>query len=160
MRELRTKDLDEHGRCRACGKHRDHHPREGVNFYCDVPLTPTTGPFTLDDAQRAVREFHQKHAMDSVHLNTSLLRLHLVQEETSELAMGFYRGDRRLLADALTDLLYVVLGTFDLYDLNATTLFKEVHRSNMTKAVSGDPRVTDKGNAYQPPNLDVAKRRP
>lgn len=31
--------------------------------------------------------------------------------------------------------------------------FYEVHRSNMTKKVSGDTRVLDKGDEYSPPNL-------
>jgi phosphoribosyl-ATP pyrophosphohydrolase len=85
-------------------------------------------------------------------------RLHLITEETAELAEALREMNEEETLDALADLLYVVLGTAVTFDLPIEAAFDEVHRSNMTK--SPDYRKkrftkdTDaKGDSYEPPNL-------
>lgn len=77
-----------------------------------------------------------------------------MSEELDEYIESAEFGDLIGIADALSDLLYVVLGTAVTHGLDLEPLFDEVHRSNMTKAPL-DP-VTgkgDKGPDYQPPDL-------
>jgi len=95
-------------------------------------------------------------------------RLHLIIEETAELAVAFHRGcdpndeEDRLdyetaVLDALADLAYVVIGSAVAFDLPLANGFSEVHASNMTKEKQPtDPsahRVRAKGPNYRPPNL-------
>ena len=63
------------------------------------------------------------------------LRVSLIQEELNEYRHAAEAHDLVGVADALSDLMYVVLGTcvsHGLQDL-AEALFDEVHRSNMSK---------------------------
>jgi len=113
---------------------------------------------TLRQAQLMVTEFNRKHGNKRVTCDyniTAVLRLHLMQEELGEIAEAFFRHDRVSLADGLADLLYVVLGTADLYNINLQEVFREVHRSNMTKEVTGDRRVRTKGKWSKPKIEDV-----
>lgn len=64
------------------------------------------------------------------------LRFNLIHEENRELTEAASKGDIVEVADALCDLLYVVLGAFSAYGFNpvlAKELFDEVQRSNMSK---------------------------
>ncbi len=79
-------------------------------------------------------------------------RLHLIVEETFELARGLKDLDEVDVADALTDLLYVVVGSFVTWGLPMEELFDEVHRSNMTKNTDGGHKP-GKGETFSPPNL-------
>lgn len=89
-------------------------------------------------------------------------RAHLMVEELSELMAAMREGDEVKALDALADLLYVVLGTADTFDLPVAAAFAEVHRSNMTKeAQADDPeraRCRDKGPRYSPPDLEGVLR--
>lgn len=78
------------------------------------------------------------------------LRASLLIEELAEFLEGVATGDTLAAADGLADLAYVVEGASEVYNLPLGPLFDEVHRSNMTKAVS-TTRVKDKGPDYQPP---------
>lgn len=84
-------------------------------------------------------------------------RLDLLKEELSELEEGIHSGDQIKVADALGDLLYVLVGTAIEFDIPLEEVFNEVHRSNMTKLprqpddIKG--RIRDKGHAYVPPDL-------
>jgi predicted HAD superfamily Cof-like phosphohydrolase len=95
-------------------------------------------------------------------------RLHLILEETAELAAALATGcdpnddESRLnyetaVLDALADLTYVVFGSAVAFDLPLANGFSEVHASNMTKEKQPtDPsahRVRAKGPNYRPPNL-------
>ena len=87
------------------------------------------------------------------------LRIALIEEELDELREGIANEDLVEIADALTDLLYVIYGTGHSYGLPLDQCFAEVHRSNMTKlGEDGKPmRRSDgkilKGVNYTPPNL-------
>ena len=63
------------------------------------------------------------------------IRIKLLQEELDEYARAARDHDLIETADALTDLLYVLLGTYVTHGLQdyAEALFDEVHRSNMSK---------------------------
>ncbi len=63
------------------------------------------------------------------------LRVSLIQEELDEYRAAAEAGDLVEIADALSDLMYVVLGTYIAHGLQdaAEDLFAEVQRSNMSK---------------------------
>lgn len=63
------------------------------------------------------------------------LRYNLAKEELDEYLEACQNKDLVGVADALTDQLYVLLGTFLRHGMQdiAENLFNEVHRSNMTK---------------------------
>ena len=63
-------------------------------------------------------------------------------------ALMLAAGELVEIADALTDLLYLVLGTYHSHGLQdiAAELFDEVHRSNMTKlGANGQPVLREDG---------------
>lgn len=63
------------------------------------------------------------------------LRVRLIEEELEELKVAIKERDFIEVADALTDILYVTIGSFLEFGLGKLLpkLFNEVHRSNMTK---------------------------
>jgi predicted HAD superfamily Cof-like phosphohydrolase len=70
------------------------------------------------------------------------VRYNLMQEELEEYRQASEAGDLTGVADALTDLMYVVLGTYIAHGLQdvAEELFREVHSSNMSKLdANGQP---------------------
>lgn len=68
-------------------------------------------------------------------------RLAFIFEEVTELVKGFERNDLPAFADALVDLVWVVLGTAHYAGIPFDALWKEVQRANMEKRpwVEGDP---------------------
>jgi predicted HAD superfamily Cof-like phosphohydrolase len=62
------------------------------------------------------------------------LRLKLIKEEYDELVEGVKNKDITEVADALTDLLYVIYGAGHTLGINLDKCFDIVHDSNMTKA--------------------------
>jgi predicted HAD superfamily Cof-like phosphohydrolase len=92
---------------------------------------------------------------------TVALRVSLIQEELNEYQEAAETHDLVGIADALSDLMYVVLGTYVSHGLQdvAEALFAEVHASNMSK-LDADGRVlyrSDgkvlKSNLWRPPDL-------
>ena len=61
------------------------------------------------------------------------LRLDLIEEELDELQYGIDNQDMVEVADALTDLLYVVYGAGHAFGIDLDDCFKEVHKSNLSK---------------------------
>ena len=87
-----------------------------------------------------------------------LHRMHLILEEAAELAKAFLSTDRIKVADALGDLLYVVLGTGVVYNIPLDRVFAEIQKSNMTKdcrRMATDRRA--KGPDYVPPDLSFIR---
>lgn len=80
------------------------------------------------------------------------LRVRLLQEELEEYREAAERGDLLHVADALTDLLYVLLGAFVTHGLQdvAQELFDEVHRSNMSKLAEDGLVLRDDGKVMKP----------
>lgn len=97
------------------------------------------------------------------------LRVKLIQEELDELKEGLATNNIVEVADAISDLLYVVIGAGIVYGIPMETVFDEVHRSNMTKlGPDGKPLLNGvncpldparpvgkvvKGPNYTPPNV-------
>lgn len=115
-----------------------------------------------------VREFHcvykcvTKGAPDLSDRVVNELRLNLLQEELDELRVALESGDVVEALDALTDLQYILDGTYLALGLaeHKNAAFAEVHRSNMSKLGAdgmpiyreGDGKVL-KGPDYSPPDL-------
>ena len=92
--------------------------------------------------------------------NLAALRLDLINEEVQELRDGLGKKSMLEIADALTDILYVVYGASHAFGIDLDECFNEVHRSNMTKlGEDGRPLYRDdgkvmKGPNYEDPNLE------
>ena len=92
--------------------------------------------------------------------NLAALRLDLINEEVQELRDGLGKNSMLEIADALTDILYVVYGAGHAFGIDLDECFNEVHRSNMTKlGEDGRPLYRDdgkvmKGPNYEDPNLE------
>lgn len=61
------------------------------------------------------------------------LRVRLIQEEFDELRQALGEDNLDAIAKELADLLYVVYGTAVSYGIDMQPVFREVHRSNMSK---------------------------
>jgi len=106
-----------------------------------------------------VREFHATFDLPDrktpglLETDEQKLRLSLIEEEVDELKTGIFNKDIVEIADALTDILYVVYGAALCYGLDIDLCFKEVHRSNMSKLGSdGNPLYREDGKVLKGPN--------
>jgi predicted HAD superfamily Cof-like phosphohydrolase len=109
-----------------------------------------------------VQEFHEQF---DIHVSptpsvpdepTKILRKRLIQEEFEELQEAMDEKDLPSIAKELADLLYVVYGTAVSLGIDMEPIFKEVHRSNMSK-VGGYKREDGKWvkpSTYSPASLD------
>lgn len=100
----------------------------------------------------AGQEIPEKPVMPGLKIET--LRWDLIEEELKELERAENTTEA---ADAIADLLYVVIGTAVAYGINIGPIFDEVHRSNMSKFIDGHRREDGKwikGPSYSPANLE------
>jgi predicted HAD superfamily Cof-like phosphohydrolase len=88
---------------------------------------------------------------------TRALRVRLIQEEFDELQEALGRRDPVAIAKELADLLYVVYGTAVSYGIDMEPVFREVHRSNMSK-VGGHKR--EDGKWVKPATYSPARLEP
>ena len=94
------------------------------------------------------------------------LRYDLIEEELLELQDATGDHDIVAVADALTDLLYVVYGAGHSYGIDLDRCFREVHRSNMSKlGKDGKPIRNEagkvmKGPDYSEPDLTFVEEPP
>ena len=92
--------------------------------------------------------------------NTRELRLELIAEELDELSDAVADRDMIQIADALTDLLYVIYGAGHSFGIDLDECFQEVHASNMSKlGENGRPIHREdgkvmKGPGYFEPDLE------
>lgn len=85
--------------------------------------------------------------------NTCALRLDLISEEERELEVALANEDIVGVADALTDLLYVVYGAGHAFGIDLDACFAEVHRSNLSKlGPNGEPLYREDGKVLKGPN--------
>lgn len=85
--------------------------------------------------------------------NTCALRLDLITEEVRELEVALANEDIVGIADALTDILYVVYGTGHAFGIDLDACFEEVHRSNMSKlGREGEPIYREDGKVLKGPD--------
>ena len=81
------------------------------------------------------------------------LRLELIREEVEELNVGIEGMDIVEIADALTDILYVVYGAGHAFGIDLDTCYTEVHRSNMSKlGEDGKPIYREDGKVMKGPD--------
>jgi len=103
----------------------------------------------MTDEQQMVAEFHQtfdiaKEVSPAIPDEaTRVLRVRLIQEEFDELQEALRQRDTVSVAKELADLLYVVYGTAVSCGIDMEPVFREVHRSNMSK-VGGHKRADGK----------------
>lgn len=82
------------------------------------------------------------------------LRVALIEEELNELIDAVRESDQIEIADALTDLLYVVYGAGHAFGLDLDKCFKEVHASNMSKlGDDGKPIHREDGKVLKGPSF-------
>ena len=80
------------------------------------------------------------------------LRYDLISEEIEELKVALERKDLLEVADALTDILYVVYGAGHAFGINLDNCFEEVHNSNMSKlGENGKPIYNEQGKVMKGP---------
>ncbi len=117
----------------------------------------------MNESQRMVEEFHRQFDIlvnrspripDEM---THRLRVRLIEEEFAELREALGKQDLVGIAKELADLLYVVYGTAVSYGVDMEPVFREVHRSNMTK-VGGYKR--DDGKWVKPTTYSPASLGP
>ena len=125
----------------------------------------------MERLQQMVLQFHQakdcawQQRPGPLPWAHAALRLVLIREEYEELVQAAMDNNLEGIADALADLLYVVMGAGLAWGIDLEPVFIEVHRSNMTKA--GGQRRTQrkvlKGPQYRPPRiraiLDILRQR-
>jgi len=110
-------------------------------------------------AQEKVESFHAKQGVTIndiptlVNSATTKQRYEYILEELNEYVKADYEADLVAVADALGDLLYVVLGTAVVHGINIEPIFDEIHRSNMTKSALNAKGKGGKGPDYEPPRL-------
>jgi predicted HAD superfamily Cof-like phosphohydrolase len=99
----------------------------------------------MADEQAMVEAFHRTFDIvvnqdpTVVDGRTRELRIKLIQEEFDELKEALAAEDLSSIAKEMADLLYVVYGTAVSYGIDMDAVFREVHRSNMSK-VGGSKR--------------------
>jgi len=110
-----------------------------------------------------VAEFHRlfeilvQEAPAAIDERTKALRVKLIQEEFDELKEAMAANDLAAVAKEMADLLYVVYGTAVSYGIDMEPVFREVHRSNMSK-VGGYKR--EDGKWVKPPTYSPAHIQP
>jgi predicted HAD superfamily Cof-like phosphohydrolase len=110
-----------------------------------------------------VKEFNEAFDIDynenpKLHIDNCILRFKLMQEENTEyLEATTIEG----VADALGDMLYILLGTILKHGMQDVIfdVFNEIHDSNMSKLENGKPLHREdgkiiKGKDYFKPNLE------
>lgn len=142
---------------------------------------------SLLNAESSLKEFHSKYghfvleaSSTEIPSEVTFLRYRLIKEEVQETfdAMGIVRVDDNVvqfdkekvnlaeIADGIADSIYVLVGTAISYGIPIDRVFREVHRSNMTKtalkAEIGQKygTKTPKGPDYIPPDIEGILSRP
>jgi predicted HAD superfamily Cof-like phosphohydrolase len=114
----------------------------------------------MSEQQHMVQEFHHKFELRAEPTPaipdeaTRQLRVRLIQEEFDEVKEALAKQDLNAIAKELADLLYVVYGTAVSYGIDMDPVFREVHRSNLSK-VGGYKRGD--GKWVKPPTYSPAQ---
>jgi predicted HAD superfamily Cof-like phosphohydrolase len=117
----------------------------------------------MADEQAMVEDFHRafdiivNHFPTVVDGRTRELRVRLIQEEFDELKEAIVAEDLPSIAKEMADLLYVVYGTAVSYGIDMEPVFREVHRSNISK-VGGHKR--EDGKWVKPATYSPARIEP
>jgi len=117
----------------------------------------------MADEQAMVEAFHRTFEIvvnpvpTVADRRTRGLRVALIQEEFDELKEALAAEDLSSIAKEMADLLYVVYGTAVSYGIDMAPVFREVHRSNMSK-VGGYKR--EDGKWVKPATYSSARIEP
>ena len=109
----------------------------------------------FDDVKNFMEIYGQEIKTKSSFPNQKIvqLRYDLIKEELDELSLAIKEKNIIEVADALTDLLYVVYGAGHSWGINLDKCFAEVQRSNMSKlGKDGKPIYNEKGKVMKGPN--------
>jgi|TARA_B110000037_G_C16968981_1_gene444224 predicted HAD superfamily Cof-like phosphohydrolase len=97
------------------------------------------------------QEVKNKPSFSSDKINK--LRIDLIKEELNELKEAMDNKDLLEVADALTDILYVVYGAGHAFGIDLDMCFDEVQNSNMSKLdKNGKPIYNEAGKVMKGPN--------
>ena len=135
---------------------------ENINGRRKMKLNPRADVSNFELVGDFMEAFGQQVELEPTwpDFNTRELRLDLIQEELDELAQAMEDRDMVQIADALTDLLYVVYGAGHAFGIDLDECFQEVHSSNMSKlGPNGKPIHREdgkvmKGPGYFEPDLE------
>ena len=109
----------------------------------------------FDDVKDFMKIYGQEVKTKSSFPNEKIvqLRYDLIKEELDELSLAIKEKDIIEVADALTDLLYVVYGAGHSFGIDLDKCFAEVQRSNMSKLDNdGKPIYNENGKVMKGPN--------
>jgi predicted HAD superfamily Cof-like phosphohydrolase len=115
----------------------------------------------VDDFHKAFGAYRNDAPTGGIPPEVQALRVRLIAEELEEYRQAAEAGDLVGVADALSDLAYVLYGTYVAHGLQAEAeaLFAEVHASNMSKLdADGKPVLREDGKVlksarFRPPDL-------
>lgn len=106
----------------------------------------------VDDFHIAFSAYRNTEPTGLVPPEVQALRVRLIAEELEEYREAAEAGDLVAVADALSDLAYVLYGTYVAHGLKdqAEALFSEVHASNMSKlGADGKPVMRADGKVLK-----------
>lgn len=114
----------------------------------------------MELSQHLVRQFHESFRVPVadrptlLSRNRLLLRMTLILEEVNELMQAENRSDLCRIADALGDIMVVVLGTAVEHGIDMEPILQAIHRSNMSKLDEhGKPITRPDGKILKGPNF-------
>ena len=109
----------------------------------------------FDDVRDFMEIYGQEVKTKSSFPNEKIIQLRydLIKEELDELSLAIKEKDIIEVADALTDLLYVVYGAGHAFGIDLDKCFAEVQRSNLSKLnIDGKPIYNENGKVMKGPN--------
>ena len=109
----------------------------------------------FDDVKNFMQIYGQEVKTESSFPSKKIIQLRydLIKEELDELSVAIKDKDIVEVADALTDLLYVVYGAGHAFGIDLDKCFTEVQRSNMSKLdKDGKPIYNESGKVMKGPN--------
>ncbi len=109
----------------------------------------------FDDVKNFMEIYGQEVKTKSSFPNEKIIQLRydLIKEELDELSLAIKEKDIIEVADALTDLLYVVYGAGHAFGIDLDKCFAEVQRSNLSKLdIDGKPIYNENGKVMKGPN--------
>ena len=147
-----------------------HHVNKRLVLLQEIQVCGMTVPLNEDKELTnfdKVKEFMDAFGQEVVtkpewpDAKTMELRMDLIEEEVGEFNDACFNASGSLvdIADALSDILYVVYGAGHSFGIDLDKCFDEVHRSNMSKlGEDGKPIYRDdgkvlKGENFSEPNL-------
>jgi len=115
----------------------------------------------MNEEQKMVLDYHRKMGFTINGCPTVIGpiqvkdRSDILQEEVDELRTALENGNLGEIADGIGDAIYVLIGTAVACGIDIKPIFKEIHRSNMTKTPPlSETGKAIKGEGYSPPKLE------